>query len=754
MDGVHRGIKTEELDLLSAEIASTKTVKHPDYETLAARIIIDNLHKKTEGYFSKVADRLYNHTTKDGENKPLISKEVYDVSQKYTDEIDHAVLHSRDFDLTFFGVKTVEKNYLLRIGDEIIERPQHMLMRVAIAIHENDIEKVLETYDYMSQKYFIHATPTLMNAGRSKQQMCSCFLLTMKSDSMKGIYETLSQCALISQTGAGIGLNIHDIRATGSRILGTNGISNGITPMLRVFDATARYADQGGSKRPGAIAVYLEPWHADIFDFLNLKKNTGKEEFRARDLFYGLWIPDLFMKRVENNEEWTLMCPNEAPGLTTTWGEEFEKLYEQYEKEGRGRKTIPAQKLWQEIITSQIETGTPYMVYKDSCNRKSNQKHLGTIKGSNLCTEIVQYTSPDEIAVCNLGSIGLPSFVTDKEFDFELLHKVAKILSRNLNMIIDKNYYPLEEAKRSNTRHRPIGLGVQGMAETFYKMDYVFDSVEARELNRRIFETIYHAALEQSVDLAKIDGTYESYKGSPVSKGIIQCDMWGVRPKDTEVCNWSELREKIKKHGVRNSLLVAPMPTASTSQILGFTESFEPVSGNLFVRRTTAGEFQLLNRNLVLDLCKKGLWGDDMKIQLTASNGSVQSIKNIPEDIKKKYRTVWEISQKSLIQMASDRAPYIDQSQSFNVYMPEPTYKKLTSMHFYGWKKGLKTGMYYLRVKPASEAIKFTVDTRKLERIRKSSIMKDTSEQNEKSDESSECNLGSLDSDSCAMCSG
>ena len=596
----------------------------------------------------------------------------------------------------------------MKLNGEVAERPQQMLMRVAIGIHTDDIDSAIETYNYMSEGWFTHATPTLFNSGTPKPQMSSCFLLTTKEDSISGIYDTLKQCAQISQSAGGIGLSIHDIRATGSYIKGTNGTSNGIVPMLRVFNDTARYVDQGGGKRKGSFAIYVEPWHADIFDFLDLKKNHGKEEQRARDLFYALWIPDLFMKRVEENGDWTLMCPHECPGLSDTYGKKFEKLYKKYESEGKGRKTMKAQELWFKILESQIETGTPYMLYKDAANEKSNQKNLGTIKSSNLCTEIIEYTAPDEVAVCNLASIALPKFVIDGKFDHEKLFNVTYRVTRNLDKVIDANYYPVPEARNSNMRHRPIGIGVQGLADAFILMRHAFDSPEAKQLNKEIFETIYYAAVTASKDLAIENGPYETWKGSPISNGVFQFDMWKVKPTDR--WEWDLLREEVKKHGVRNSLLLAPMPTASTAQILGNNECFEPYTSNIYTRRVLSGEFIIVNKHLLRDLVKLGIWNDRLKNKLMASNGSIQNIDEIPENIKELYKTAWEISQKEILDMAADRGAYIDQSQSLNIFMENANFAKLTSMHFYGWKAGLKTGMYYLRTKSATDAIKFTLD--------------------------------------------
>ncbi len=711
INGVYDGVTTVELDNLAAETAATMTTRHPDYAKLAARLAISNLHKVTSKSFYSTMKRLYTYVDpKTGQNAPLISKETWRVVQKHAAELDEAIIYDRDFGYDYFGFKTLERSYLMKIDGKVVERPQHMLMRVAVGIHGEDIPAVIETYNLLSERWFTHATPTLFNAGTPKPQLSSCFLLTMKDDSIDGIYDTLKQCAKISQSAGGIGLSIHNIRAKGSYIKGTGGTSNGIVPMLRNFDMTARYVDQGGGKRKGSFAIYLEPWHADIFDFLQLKKNHGKEELRARDLFYALWIPDLFMKRVENNEMWSLFCPNEAPGLADVWGEEFERLYEKYESEGKFRKQVKAQDLWFEILESQIETGTPYMLYKDSANRKSNQKNLGTIKSSNLCTEIIEYTSKDEVAVCNLASIALPKFVTPEgTFDHQKLYEITKVVTRNLNKVIDINYYPVEEARTSNLRHRPIGIGVQGLADTFIMLRMPFDSPEARRLNEDIFETIYYASMEASMELAKKDGPYETFKGSPVSKGIFQFDMWGVTPKSGR-WNWEKLKQEVKKHGVRNSLLVAPMPTASTSQILGNNECFEPYTSNIYTRRTLSGEFIVVNKHLMKDLIDLGLWNETMRQKLIATNGSVQPIPEIPQHIKDIYRTVWEIPQRAIIDMAADRGAYICQSQSLNIHLKDPNFGKLTSMHFYAWKKGLKTGMYYLRSTAAADAIKFTLD--------------------------------------------
>lgn len=709
IEGVYDGVTTSELDNLAAEIAASLTVRHPDYALLASRIAVSNLHKNTKKSFSETMRDLYLYNDpKTGRKASLLADDVYDVIEKNAELLDSTIIYDRDFGYDFFGFKTLEKSYLLKLHGKVVERPQHMLMRVAVGIHKEDIEAAIETYNLMSERWFTHATPTLFNAGTPKPQLSSCFLLTMKDDSIDGIYETLHHCAKISQSAGGIGLSIHNIRATGSYIRGTNGTSNGIIPMLRVFNDTARYVDQGGGKRKGSFAIYLEPWHADIFEFLELKKNHGKEEIRARDLFYAMWISDLFMKRVEEEGDWSLFCPNEAPGLADTYGAEFEMLYTKYEQEGKARKTIKARELWGAILESQIETGTPYMLFKDAANEKSNQKNLGTIKSSNLCTEILEYTSPDEIAVCNLASLALPRFVSKGKFDHQRLFEITYVATKNLNKIIDINYYPVPEARNSNMRHRPIGLGVQGLADTFILLRMPFDSEEARMLNREIFETIYYAALTASKDLAKINGPYSSYQGSPVSQGIFQFDMWNVKPTDR--WEWDVLREEVKKHGVYNSLLIAPMPTASTSQILGNNECFEPYTSNIYTRRVLSGEYVIVNKHLLKDLVSLGLWNDDLKNQIIGANGSIQDIKEIPDDIKELYRTVWEIKQRSIIDMAADRGAYIDQSQSLNLFIQDPNYAKLSSMHFYSWKKGLKTGMYYLRTKSAADAIKFTVE--------------------------------------------
>lgn len=709
IEGIYEGVTTSELDNLAAETAASLTTKHPDYALLASRIAVSNLHKNTNKSFSKTMFDLYNYIDpKTGKKAPLIADDVHEIIQKNAQELDSTIIYDRDFGYDYFGFKTLERSYLLKLNGQVAERPQHMIMRVSVGIHKDDIASVIETYNLMSERWFTHATPTLFNAGTPKPQMSSCFLLTAKDDSIDGIYDTLKSCAKISQSAGGIGLSIHNIRATGSYIRGTNGTSNGIIPMLRVFNDTARYVDQGGGKRKGSFAIYLEPWHSDIEAFLDLRKNNGKEEMRARDLFTAMWTPDLFMKRVEENAEWSLFCPNEAPGLAECWGEEFEALYTKYESEGRARKTIAARELWSAIIQSQIETGNPYMLYKDAANRKSNQQNLGTIKSSNLCCEIMEYTSKEEIAVCNLASIALNRFVEDGQFNHQKLFDVTYVITKNLNKIIDRNYYPVAEARNSNLKHRPIGIGVQGLADAFILMRFPFDSPEAATLNKEIHETIYYASMTASKDLAKIDGPYESYAGSPVSKGIFQFDMWGVTPSTR--WEWDILKEEVKTHGVRNSLLLAPMPTASTSQILGNNECFEPYTSNIYSRRVLSGEFVIVNKHLLKDLVKLGIWNDKLKNKIIGANGSVQGIAEIPDNIKALYKTVWEISQKVIINMAADRGAYICQSQSLNLFVQDANFAKLSSMHFYGWKAGLKTGMYYLRTKAAADAIKFTVE--------------------------------------------
>ncbi|KAJ9110876.1 ribonucleotide-diphosphate reductase subunit rnr1 [Naganishia cerealis] len=720
--GVHQGVTTVELDNLAAETAAYLTTRHPDYAILAARIAISNLHKETKKSFSQVIDDLYKWVNpKNGRAAPMISKETYEAVMDNREVLDSAIIYDRDFAYNYFGFKTLERSYLLRIDGRIAERPQHMIMRVAVGIHGRDVEKVIETYNLMSERYFTHASPTLFNAGTPHPQLSSCFLVAMKDDSIEGIYDTLKTCAMISKTAGGIGLNIHNIRAKGSYIAGTNGYSNGIVPMLRAYDATARYVDQGGNKRPGAFAIYLEPWHADVFDFIDLRKNHGKEEVRARDLFYALWIPDMFMRRVESDGDWALMCPNECPGLADVHGKAFDELYEKYEREGKYKKIVKAQKLWFAILDAQVETGGPFMLYKDAANgmlrnyvdtAKSNQQNLGTIKSSNLCTEIIEYSAPDEVAVCNLASLALPAFISNGTYDFKRLHAVSKVVTKNLNKVIDVNYYPVQEAKNSNMRHRPVGLGVQGLADTFMALRMPFDGPQARELNVQIFETIYHAALEASSEMAEVEGPYQTYEGSPASQGKLQYDLWGITP--SSLWDWTSLKAKIAKTGLRNSLLVAPMPTASTSQILGWNECFEPYTSNIYSRRVLAGDFQVVCPWLLRDLVNLGLWDDEMKNRIIAHSGSIQNIPNIPAELKAIYKTVWEISQKGIIDLAADRGAFIDQSQSLNIHMTNPSMGQLTSMHFYGWKKGLKTGMYYLRTRPAVDAIKFTVDAKLL----------------------------------------
>ncbi|MCC5922589.1 MAG: ribonucleoside-diphosphate reductase subunit alpha [Crocinitomicaceae bacterium] len=740
IEGIYDGVTTTVLDNLAAEVAASKTIDHPDYALLASRISVSNLHKNTKKTFSETVDDLYHYIDpKTGENASLIAEDVYKIIQDNKNFLDSSIIYDRDFRYDYFGFKTLERSYLLKVNGEIVERPQHMLMRVAVGIHKDDIPAVIKTYNLLSEGWFTHATPTLFNAGTPKPQMSSCFLLTMKEDSIQGIYQTLQQCAQISQSAGGIGLAMHNIRAKGSYIKGTNGTSNGIVPMLRVFNDTARYVDQGGGKRKGSFAMYLEPWHADIFDFLEMKKNHGKEEQRARDLFYALWIPDLFMKRVKANEHWTLMCPNECPGLSDTHSEAFEALYLKYEAEGKGRKTIKAQELWFKILESQIETGTPYMLYKDAANSKSNQQNLGTIKSSNLCTEIIEYTAPDEVAVCNLASLALPKFVTEEGFDHDKLFEVTYQATINLNRIIDNNYYPVEEARNSNMRHRPIGLGVQGLADAYILLRLPFDSDGAKALNKEIFETIYFAAMTASKDLAKLEGAYETFKGSPLSEGKFQFDLWNVKP--TNRWEWDILREEVQQYGVRNSLLVAPMPTASTAQILGNNECFEPYTSNLYTRKVLSGEFIVVNKHLLRDLVKLNLWDAKMRQKLMAASGSIQNIDEIPEDLKLLYRTAWELSQKAIIEQAADRGAYICQSQSLNIFMENANFAKLTSMHFFGWERGLKTGMYYLRTKAAVDAIKFTVDKEVANQTSAKTIQEQVA-----------CSLD--DPDNCEMCSG
>ena len=696
---MHDEITTQEIDVLSAEICVGMLTIDPDYEILATRLVASNIHKIAPNNFHIAMKKLY--------KAGVVTEEVAEIALQVKDNI----IHERDFEFGYFGLKTLEKSYLQKLEGKLMETPQYMFMRVSIGIHGSDIPSVLETYDNMSKGNFIHATPTLFNAGTLRPQMSSCFLIANKGDSIDGIYGSLTECAQISKWAGGIGLHIHDVRANKSHIRGTNGQSDGIIPMLRVFNATARYVNQAG-RRKGSIAVYLEPWHADIEEFLELRLNQGDEEARCRDLVTALWIPDLFMKRVEEGEKWRLFCPDKARGLSDVYGEEFEQLYTKYEEEGLATKTIPALGIWKSIIRSQSETGTPYMLYKDACNSKSNQKNLGTIKSSNLCTEIIEHTNPEETAVCNLASIALPKYVDvkTKTFDYKELHRITKIVTKNLNKVIDKNYYPVETAKKSNMRHRPIGLGVQGLADVFCKLRLPFESDEAKQINANIFETIYHGSLEASCELADKYGSYETYEGSPASKGILQFDMWeGKSLPNLGIYDWDSMRERVKK-GLYNSLLVAPMPTASTAQILGNNECFEPWTTNIFLRRTLAGEFVIVNKHLVEDLKKIGLWSKEMKDLMVKAGGSIQNIIDIPDDIKKLYKTVWEISQKNIIDMARDRGRYIDQSQSMNLFMESPTLSKISSMHMYSWKQGLKTGMYYLRSKAKARPIQFSLE--------------------------------------------
>ncbi len=755
IEGVYDGVTTVELDNLAAEIAATNAATHPDYASLASRIAVSNLHKNTKKSFSQTIHDLYTYVDpKTGQNAGLIADDVYKVIQENAPLLDSTIIYDRDFNFDYFGFKTLERSYLLKLYGNVAERPQHMFMRVAVGIHKGDLNEVIKTYNMISEGWFTHATPTLFNAGTPKPQMSSCFLLQMKDDSISGIYDTLKQTALISQSAGGIGLSIHNVRAKGSYIKGTNGTSNGIVPMLRVFNDTARYVDQGGGKRKGSFAIYLEPWHADVYDFLELRKNHGKEEARARDLFYAMWTPDLFMQRVKENGQWTLMCPNECPGLSDVWGPEFEALYTKYENEGRGRKTINAQDLWHKIVESQIETGTPYMLYKDAANGKSNQQNLGTIKSSNLCTEIIEYTAPDEIAVCNLGSIALPKFVKDGEFDHNRLFEVTYQLTINLNKIIDANYYPVPETRKSNMRHRPIGIGIQGLADAFIMMRFPFDSAEARQLNKEVFETIYYAACTASKDLAKRDGAYETFPGSPASKGLLQYDLWKVGT--TNRWEWDVLKGEIREFGMRNSLLLAPMPTASTAQILGNNECFEPYTSNIYTRRVLAGEYIIVNKHLLKDLVSLGIWNEDLKNKLISANGSVQSIAEIPDNLKALYKTAWELSQKAIIDMSADRGAFICQSQSLNIFMENANLGKLTSMHFYAWEKGLKTGMYYLRTKAATDAIKFTVDKKYQEAPKASASdfgsAPKTVDQIAQEQATISCSLDNPDA--CEMCSG
>ena len=749
IDQLYDTIPTAKIDELAAEQCASLSTNHPDYATLSARIIISNHQKNTDNVFSNVMKRLYEFTDSKGQNKSLVSQKLWDFTEHYSDQLNKMIDDERDYLIDYFGFKTLERAYLFRVNNTIVERPQHMWMRVAIGIHgdlnnenqEETLRLVKETYDLMSQKFFTHATPTLFNAGTPRPQMSSCYLIAMEDDSIDGIFNTLKDCAHISKWAGGIGLHIHNIRAKGSHIQGTNGTSNGLVPMLRVFNNTARYVDQGGNKRNGSFAIYLEPWHADVEDFLELKKNHGDEELKARDLFYALWICDLFMERVKDNSKWSLLCPHECPGLSDVYGDKFKELYETYEAAGKVRKTVNARDLWFKILDSQMETGTPYILYKDAANSKSNQQNLGTIKSSNLCCEIIEYSDEDETAVCNLASIALPPFVNEKtkEFDYHKLHEVTKVVTNNLNRVIDINFYPTEKTKNSNLRHRPIGIGIQGLADAFILMDIPFHSEAAKNVNKLIFETIYHGALEKSNELSiertnfyqytynnhnntqfaftkdeitklpiELRGAYSSFEGSPASKGILQFDMWNTTP--SERYDWTSLKESIIKYGLRNSLLVAPMPTASTSQILGFNECFEPFTSNLYSRRTLAGEFVVVNKYLMKDLIQLGQWNEQIKNNIIANKGSVQQLTTLSEHIREKYKIVWEMPMKHLIDMAADRGAFICQSQSLNLWMEDPTYNSLTSMHFYSWKKGLKTGIYYLRRKAKHQAQQFTIE--------------------------------------------
>ena len=714
IDQLYDNISTTKIDELAAEQCASLSTLSPDYGTLAGRIIVSNHQKNTKTNFSDVMDLLYNFTDVNGEFYPLVSSQLWEFVQKYKTEIDDTIDYNRDYLIDYFGFKTLERSYLFKKNDVIVERPQHMWMRVSIQLHSNNFSKVQETYNALSQGYFIHATPTLFNSGTDHPQLSSCFLLTMSEDSIKGIYKTLGDCAQISKWAGGIGLAIHDIRARKSKIRGTNGESTGIIPMLKVFNDTAKYVNQGG-KRNGSFAIYIEPWHADIEEFLKLRLNQGAEEDRARDLFYGLWIPDLFMKRLENNEDWTLMCPDECPGLSNVWGQEFEDLYTKYEVAGKGRKSLKASKIWQLVLESQIQTGTPYLCYKDAANSKSNQQHLGTIKSSNLCTEIMEYTAPDESAVCNLGSLALPKFIEAGVFNFDKLREYTRILTRNLDIVIDKNYYPTPECKKSNMNHRPIGIGIQGLADVFAILRLPWTSKEAANLNKEIFENIYYAAASESMIGASSDewrnisiDTYPSFHGSPVNKGKLQFDLWNETPMTTYL-DWNQLRKQCST-GMRNSLLIAPMPTASTSQILGNNECFEPFTSNIYTRRVLAGDFMVVNKYLVNDLVKLGLWTSEIRSSIIANNGSIQDLPEIPGELRELYKTAWEIPQKTLINMSRDRAPFICQSQSLNLFVADPSFSKVSSMHMYAWKKGLKTGCYYLRTKAVATAQKFTIE--------------------------------------------
>ena len=715
IDQLYDGISTTQIDELSAEQCASMSSIHPDYNILAGRICVSNHHKNTSSSFVEVMNQLYNYQDKHDKSSPIVSLDLYNIVNKYAPELDMLCDYSRDYLIEYFGFKTLERAYLMKLNKVIIERPQHMWLRVSIGIHGDNLERITETYNLMSQKYFTHATPTLFNAGTPHPQLSSCYLISMENDSIEGIYNTLKDCALISKWAGGIGLHIHNVRASGSHIRGTNGSSNGIVPMLKVFNNTAKYVDQGGGKRNGSFAIYLEPWHADIEMFLQLRKNHGDEELKARDLFYALWISDLFMERVKADDgKWTLFCPDECPGLSDVYGDEFVELYKKYEASGKGRKTMKARDLWFQILDAQMETGTPYILYKDACNKKSNQKNIGTIKSSNLCTEIVQYSDDKETAVCNLASIGLPTFIdpNTKTFDYEKLHQITKVVTYNLNRIIDVNFYPTPKTERSNLRHRPIGIGIQGLADVFMLLNVPFSSDEAKLIHKNIFETIYHAALESSCEIAQVDGKYETFDGSPASKGILQFDLWDVDPTNDRY-DWTDLKSKIMQHGLRNSLLLAPMPTASTSQILGFNECIEPITSNIYTRRTIAGEFIMANKYLMNDLISLDLWNEKIKNNIIANHGSVQHIEIIPQEIRDKYRTVWELPMRNLIDMSADRGAFICQSQSLNLWLEDPNYKSLTSMHFYAWSKGLKTGIYYLRRRGRHQAQQFTIEPEK-----------------------------------------
>lgn len=754
IDGLYDGITSVELDVLAAETAAALTTIHPDYSILAARISITSLHKRTKKLFSETVEDLYNYVDpKTNLKAPLISEEVYKVVSENAKEIDQSIIYDRDLDYDYFGYKTLEKSYLLKINGQVAERPQHMIMRVAIGIHKDDLDAAFKTYDLMSQGFFTHATPTLFNAGTPRPQLSSCFLLTMHDDSIQGIYKTLADVAQISKNAGGIGLSVHDVRASGAYIKGTNGTSNGLIPMLKVYNETARYVDQGGGRRKGSFAIYLEPWHSDVEDFLQLRKNHGKEEMRARDLFLALWVPDLFMERVKEGGDWSLFSPDETPGLADCYGEDFKKLYTSYETQGKARKTVKAQELFYKIIEAQIETGVPYILYKDAANNKSNQKNLGVIKSSNLCTEIIEYSAPDEQAVCNLASIALPKFVIKQGkkyvFDHEHLRQIAYKATMNLNCVIDVNYYPTAETKKSNMRHRPIGLGVQGLADAFAMMRLPFESEEALQLDQEIFETIYFGAMQASVDLAKKDGAYETFPGSPLSEGKFQFDMWGVTP--SERWDWAKLRKDVMKHGARNSLLLAPMPTASTSQILGNNECFEPFTSNIYVRKTLSGEFPVINKHLVNDLIRWELWDEEMRNKIIMENGSIQNIEEIPQDLKEIYKTAWEMSQKVIINHAAARAPFICQSQSMNLFVQDANFAKLSSAHFYSWQKGLKTGSYYIRTKAATTAIKgLGIDVSKVKTTEETVVNTYKPKTIEENLQDLSCSLD--DPDSCLAC--